>query len=380
MPQHSYAGFAREPICFEPQWPAASAALVTDLLPLVGAEIHTGLTQAFTPATDVARVGYTDADVLSAAPTVTLHLAPRYRGLEALFACALGLEARRLGATLMPEQLAPGVYRHLFEVDHHLSTGTGWLAPDDGIEESDLVEGQRKVRRGTLAVVREVSVWEFLSVMLDELTLAWTVDGGTLSLSGLAHSLTRDSAVNTLTTMQHATLPGGPTVLLTHAVLRMAPYSTETPLDSTHETGISSWTLTLKNALKGDGGPRTGLAPDEFERSAPPLVTGTFTLPRYRANTLLDAWPATTSYMLDLTFTGGSIGASAYRYQLNLYVPGLVFTQVEPTGPTPSRAQVAVAWQAVTPAERPAGFPASARKMSPLLIEVVSDEPSHMLL
>jgi hypothetical protein len=379
VPQHSYAGWAREAVVYAPTYPAASAALVTELLPLVGAELHTGVTQAFTPATDAAQLGYTAADTVSYAPTVTLHLAPRYRGLEALFACALGLEARRLGATLMPEQLAPGVYRHLFEVDHHLSTGSGWVAPDDGIEESDLLGGQRKVRRGTLAVVREFSVWEFLSVMWDELTLAWTVDQGTCTLSGHAHSLTRDSAVNTLTSMQHATLSRGPSVLLTHAVLRLAPYSTTTPLDSTHETGISSWTLSLKNQLTGDSGPRTGLAPEEYERSAPPLVTGTFTLPRYRANTLLDAWPLGSSYMLDLKFTGGFIGTSGYHYALNLYVPGLVFTSVEPTGPTPSRAQVQVAWQAVTPAEAPAGFPSSA-KNGPMLIEVLGDVPDHQLL
>jgi len=282
-------------------------------------------------------------------------------------------------AGLLPQALAPGVYRHLFECDHHLSTGTGWVAPDDGIEESDLLDGQRKVRRGTLAVVREFCVWEFLSVMVDELTLAWTVDGGTLSLTGLAHSVTRDSAVNTLTSMQHARLPQGPSVLLTHAVLRLAPYSTETPLGSSHETGIMHWSCTLKNQLKGDPGPRTGLAPEEFERSAPPLVTGTFTLPRYRANTLLDAWPATTRYMLDLRFSGGYIASSAYQYQLNLYVPGLVFTQVEPTGPTPSRAQVQVAWQAATPEAMPAGFPSSAY-LSPLLVEVISDVAEHQLL
>jgi hypothetical protein len=279
----------------------------------------------------------------------------------------------------MPEQLAPGVYRHLFEVDHHLSTGSPWVVPDDGVQASDLDTGQRKVRRGTVAVVREISVWEYLSVMWDSLTLAWTVDQGSITLSGCAHSVTRESTINTLATMAQALPPIGPSMLLTHAVLRLAPYSTSTPLDSSHETGVSTWTLSLKNNLGADYGPRMGRAPEEYERTAPPAVTGTFTMPRYRANTLLDAWPATTRYMLSMQFTGGFIGSSPYHYQLTLYVPGLIFTQVEPTGPTPSRAQLAVAWQAVSPADTPAGYPTSAHR-GPLLIETVNDVPGHQLL
>jgi len=379
MPGHSYAGWAREAVVYAPAWPSDAAALVTTLLPCTSIELDPGLTHAFTPATTDARLGYTAADLVSSQPHVTLHLAPRYRGLEALFACALGLEAKRLGATLVPQQLAPGVYRHLFEVDQQLSTMTGWVAPDDGIDPSDVLDGQRKVRRGTLAVVRELSVWEFLSTMLDELTLAWTVDGGTCTVSGPAYSVRRDSGVNTLTTMQHAALPSGPSVLLTQAVLRLAPYSVDTPLGNSHETGIRTWTCTLKNQLKGEPGPRTGLAAEEYERSGPPLLTGTFELPRYRADTLTEAWAATTLYMLDCKFTGPFIADSAFRYQLNLYVPGLTLTHAAPTGPSVARATVPVQWTAVTPLAPPAGFPTMAHQ-GPFALEVISDIADHQLL
>jgi hypothetical protein len=102
-------------------------------------------------------------------------------------------------------------------------------------------------------------------------------------------------------------------------------------------------------------------------------------LPRYKADTLIEAWPANTPYMLDVKFSGPFIGASAYRYQLNLYVPGLTLTHAAPTGPGIAPATVPVAWTAVTPPEPAAGFPTQAHA-GPLVIEVVSDVAEHQLL
>jgi hypothetical protein len=108
-------------------------------------------------------------------------------------------------------------------------------------------------------------------------------------------------------------------------------------------------------------------------------VTGTFQLPRYLSDTLLDAWSGTTRYMLEWRCTGPQIADSAYSYQLNIYIPGLYFTHAAPTGPAMQRAQIPVQWRAATPPAPAAGQPTTAH-MGPIYVEVFSDVAEHQLL
>jgi hypothetical protein len=377
----NYAGFALEPAILAPQWPSALPAQITTRLPITSLDIHQGVSKSFVSTTDPAVVGASDADVLSLMPTASGAMALRYGGLEALLVCALGLEARRLDGDVFPQEVAPGVWLHRFEIDPVLSAMAPWDVAHDGIEAGDLTAlTQRKVRRGTLAAVRDdVSVWEVLSCMLGQLSLAWRPDGCTASWEAVGHSLGLNSSVNTLVTMAQAVPNRYPNVRFWDLTIRLAPYSASVPLNSTHALGVASASITLQNPLAVAPSPRTHLYAEEPERSGPALVQGSLLAPRYVHNTLVTAWTENTRYSLDLKATGPLIAQSGYRFQFNCYVPGLFFTQVEPSPLSVGRSSVPVNWYAAAPPARAAGFPVTTYN-GPLAIEVVSDAPLHTLL
>lgn len=380
MPGLNYAGWAREAIVTTPTWPSASPALVTHLLPFLTLAPSQGIHKQFVADTH-GPVGFSGADVVDISPRFAGTLALRYGGFDALFVAALGLEAKRVGVTVMPELLATGVYRHVYEVDPVLSTMAPWQVTADGIQGGDIASGQRKVRRGTLAAFREFGAWELQSCMLDQMSLNWQADTdvATMSVEGLAYSRTFSSLVNTPTTLRRAKPNVYADVQCSHGRIRLAPYSTVTPLNSSHRIACASANVTLQNQLETAPGPRTGLYSEEPERARAPIVLGSLLKPRYASNALLTAWEANTRYMMDLKFTGPRIAGTAYHYQLNVYVPGLFFTQVEPSDLSPAVSSQPMQWFAATPDVAPAGFPTTAR-LVPLIIETVNNVAAHSLL
>jgi hypothetical protein len=160
--------------------------------------------------------------------------------------------------------------------------------------------------------------------------------------------------------------------------VRLAPWSATVPLGSGDRLAVASASVTLQNPLASSPGPRSGWAPEEFERSGPPLVQGSLLVPRYASNTLVNAWPSNQRFMLDLRCTGPVL-RDGVRWQLHVYVPGLFLTQADPSPLSQGRSSLPVQWYAATPAQPAAGMPVCA-KLGPLIVEVVSDVSQHMLL
>jgi hypothetical protein len=314
------------------------------------------------------------------APTAVLPLNVHYQGLEACWACALGHMARRIGATVLPEELAVGAYRHLFEVDTTLATYTEWAASAGwNSGEQGFVVGQQKVRRGTLAIDYQVSVWEWLSCMINSFTLQVTPASVSLTVDLLSHSLSRASVVNTTATMTKLLPPYVPRARPDQAVCRIAPFSASTPLGNSDVLQLSTWTLRVDNHLVAGFGPRLGTAPEEYERSRDPTITLTFVDPRHVTDVWQTRWGANTVLMADCKLIGPLIGATGQHYQLNQYLPSVQVTNAQLNTSGAGLPPDVVQCVAVVPSAAAAGLP-SFNTNTPLAIEVVSALATHPLV
>lgn len=372
-------GFTREQLVRTALWPSPAPVVVTQLLPILEGTLHDGV-QTQLAETTASALGAGDLDVVGILPTAQVKLALRYGGLDALWACALGQEARRIGTTVMPQALGGVAYRHLYEVDAGLSTTQLWERQADGFIEMDGFDfTTRKVRRGTLSVHRTVSVWELLSCMVEQVTLAGTPQGVTCTVDLLPYSLSREPIRNTVATLAQAAPSTAPTVLFRDMVARMGPYSTSTPLVTTNEVGLAQWTLTLKNNLASGAGLRTGLFREEPERETVPTLTVGFDLARYSDDTAFTVWQTGAPFMLAFLFTGPQIQSTGQAYALNLYLPWAKLTQVAVPGPQQAPPKHAHAFVALVPPAPAAGFPGGSRQ-GPLMLETIGIESRHMLL
>lgn len=372
------AGFEREAIVTTSTWPAAAAAALTALLPLLDIAANDGVEKAGTGSVETG-LGPTGFDVLSVMPTATVSMKARYQGLEPLWACALGYMAKRIGATVMPETLAAGVFRHLLELDASLSTAAGWTLADGFQVGTELLVGQRRVRRGTFAVDFQVSGWEWLSSMIQAVTLQSEPGGTTLTVELVAYSLSRSSAVNTSATMLKLLPSTLPTVLFTDLAVRVGAYSAVTPLGSGDAVLCTTWTLRLENNLVAAPGPRTGTAPEEYEREGAPRATVTFVVSRHTADLWQTRWSSNTLLMADAKFTSPSEVAAGQPYKLNVYLPSCRVTNGQLNTSGPRLPSDTVQLVGVVPTAAAAGFPTMIG-LSPLAIEVVSGTSTHPLL
>ncbi len=373
----SQLGYRREAIVYNPTWPGQAIALDA-VLPFLSESI----TEEIQFADDESLLGGVaapGADITGrrAAGEATFQL--RYKGFLFLLTAALGYQAKRIGSTVMPEQLTTGVYRHLIEVDKRLG-GEAWQAGDGFLAGTELTAGQQKVRRGTLAVNKQVSAWELRSAMIDQLTLRGTPARVEAQARFVGYSLSRNSAVNTPMTMATLTPATTRNVLFSELVVRLAPYSTSTPLGSGDTQKISQFEVSVANNLATDDQTTTsGLYIEEPERNGRLAVSGSFTLPRYQSDALLNRLDASTYLMADFTWTGPEIGSTGYFYQIKVYVPYLLLKTGEAQVGGSDLLPISHDWTAYTPPATPAGFPTN-KKGGPILIEVITDESAHPLL
>jgi len=367
-------GFAREANTGALQWPSAAAATVTTLAPLVSETVTSRFTSRVLATVDGAgypTVGEVDQQAISG--QVTLRL--RYGGLEDLWCAMLGLEPLAIGSTAMPATVATGAYRHLFEVDDSLEAeawaiGDGWLL-------GGLTIGAYKLRRGTLALSKGVSVWECKSAMVSGWELSVTPQGVTVALDVVAHSLTR-SGINTLNTMQAACANFHPNVMFHQGTLRMDTYSASTALSGADELKVTSFTLRCThNLATGLYGPRLGNLIEEPTRQAAPELTGSLAIARHSVDTFLSRYEAGTLQMLDLKWIGPNIPGTSTPYQCNVYLPSVLLQQVD-VPQSQSALSMPISFQALKPAAAAAGFPAVSR-LGPLQVEVVSNRATNSL-
>lgn len=373
------AGIKMEAQITTPTWPSAAAGTIASLLPIHAPTPDVHAVLAATPGTH----GYgpaTDLDRQTLPANLTLPLPVIYEGLEPLWACALGYMAKRYSGTVFPQTIVSGAYRHKYEVDSVLqadywTTDDGWQA-DDG-----LVADQRKTRRfTTVATIGDVSAWEWLSCMVGQLSLSGGQNQAlTATAQLLGGTLDTTPATNTLAAMQALGITYPARVLWHQGVTRIGAYSAVTPLGGGDIIKPSAWTMTLDNALETTYSARLALTPEEHSRGEqPPRITGTFTVPRHTADTLLDGQRAGTTYMADLIFTGAQIAATGQNYTLELYWPTIRFTQAGPVYSEAGIISQALSFEAISPTAAAAGMPATTH-LTPFIVQLQSAISAHPL-
>lgn len=404
-------GWQREAITYTPTWPAASAAAVTALLPLLSEDLRE-LPEKAPTVTARTGLGPEAVEVLSRRVGGPIQMRAQYTGQEAFLCAALGYMAKRVagmsgrgrgptvsrgpgrrpgtarreggagflmgsgrGVFSLPEPLAPGVYRHLYEIEPHLAAEP-WTSAD-GFHAGELSAGQHKIRRGTVAIDKQVSVWELKSTMIQRLTLDARMQAVTWSADLLGYGIARSGTVNTSGSLAALPTLSADNVLFTDLVCQVGAYSATTPLSSA--IGLIQCTMELDNHLTASPGPRVASFIEEPEREASPGVTGELVLARYQADTLLATVDANSPLMMAWHWTGPEIGSTGYTARLSLYFPSLVFLEGQAGFAGPGMPTLTLPFQALVPAARPAGFPVSAHT-GPLMIEVISPVSSHPLL
>jgi len=277
-----------------------------------------------------------------------------YWGLEQFILCGLGWANP-------PETVDSGVYKHLIEPADNLHTekitagdailaGDGWLA------------GDYKVRRGTLCIEKTVSIWEFISVMVQSLTFRGNAQGVWVDADLVPYDLDRASAVNTSSAGWTAPFPDWHQVFFQDMIFRIGDYSVSTPLSSGDELGIRDFEIKIENHLEIKQDSRSGLYIAEPRRDKKRLVTGSFTFSRYENDTFLDDLDAQNPMMAMLQFTGPEIFSSGYDYTLWIWLPTLRFDMVGAPIDSPGLIAVTHTFTAEIPEEVPAGFPSGADK------------------
>lgn len=368
------AGLVREATTYAPTYPAAAPAAVARLLPLL-AESLSAQPQARTHA----RVEPTTSVVRGAVQALTspcaITLQATYAGLETLWSCALGMQARRIAGTSQPQDLTGGAYLHTFEIDpelhsHAWRAGTGWRSGDG------LRAGQQMCRRMTFVVDRQVSAWELLSSLAQQIEISASPAGVTMGVSLVGHSVDRSSAVNA--NLSALSDPADPYIQFHHLEARIGAYSTDTALDAGDAVTLSGFTLGLDNALVARQRLGTGLYIGEPRRSAPAAVSGRLVLPRYTADTVIDWAEAGTTLMARFRFASPEIIGGAIPYALDLWLPSLVLRAPQAPTQGPSRQPVSVEFEAETPTAAAAGFP-SVLAQGPLVVQVQSDISTNPL-
>lgn len=319
------------------------------------------------------KAGHGSSDVLGKMVEGGATMEAVYRGIETILVCALGFS----DYTDSPETIAAGVYKHTIELAENLHTES-WAAGDGIFAGSGYLAGDNKVRRGTLTIDKEISIWECISTMIDTLTIRGDSSGIRIEMDLIPYDLDRASAVNTSSAAWTIPNSDWDSILFQDLDLWIDDYSDGIALTSADAVGISEFEVKLENNLKREQDSSSGIYIAEPKRSGKRLVTGSFTIPRYENDDFLNHLDDQTAQMAMLRLTGPAIGSTGENHKVWIWLPTFKFDTV--TAPVRDAGMLTVthAYTCELPAAVPAGFPAEAAKE--LLIQVQSDLADNPLI
>jgi hypothetical protein len=374
----SRMAFVREADIYTRTWPSATPATATSILPLLAEGVGPELGTAAVVPIDNDGQAFPGLKVAEGAGGELL-LDCRYSGLEFVFAAALGIEAKRIGATVMPEVLGGGAYRHLFEIDPHLEgqawlAGEGWISNDTG-----LISGLQKLRRGSYIIDKSVLIWEALSCMLLGLNIGGNGNAPVVVNSGIVgHSMTMGTTVSNDLSGLTCT---SERVLYTDMTMSIAPL-TDAPLDATHVLPeVTGFQVTLNNSLSAVNTQDTREHPDEPSRTAALEVRGGFAIPSYKDENddLAFEYQIGTLLIGLIEFEGPEIAASGENFTLRIWLPLMQITGVTIEVGGPGIIQQNYEFTCYKPQENPTGFPTNV-KNGTMMIELINDTSAHPLI
>jgi hypothetical protein len=319
------------------------------------------------------KAGYGGSDVIGRLLGGDVSIEAVYRGLESIICSALGF----CNYSASPELIAAGVYKHTFEPANNLHT-QHWLAGDGILAGSGYLAGDQKVRRGTLVVDKRVSLWEYISTMVQTMTIKGNSKGVTIDCTMLPYNLDRASAVNTTSASWSIPNDDWESILFQDMVLWINDYSAITALDSDDAIGISEFEIKIENNLGQVQDSQSGLYIAEPRRTAKRRVTGSFTFPRYENDDFLDDLSDQSELMAMMRFTGSEIGATGEYHMFWIWLPTIKFDTVDAPVSGPGLIPVTHTFTAEIPDAAPAGFPTQATQE--IIIQVQNDNSVNPLV
>ena len=233
--------------------------------------------------------GYGSSDLVSKLVSGGMTINAVYRGIESIICSALGYS----NTATSPVLIDTGVYKHTLELAEHLH------------------EEPSKIRRGTLCMDKEVSIWEYISTMITGITIQGDAKGIRIELDLIPYDLDRSSAVNTSSAAWTIPNSDWESVLFQDMELWIDDYSDSVALTDADAVGISEFEIRLDNNLKIEKDSLSGLYIAEPRRQGKRLITGSFTFPRYESDAFLDHLDDQTAQMAMLRFVGSEMSMTA---------------------------------------------------------------------
>jgi len=319
------------------------------------------------------KAGYGQSDVTGKVVSGPITIEAVYRGIESLLVSAMGFS----NYSASPETVDTGVYKHTIELAENLHTQS-WAAGDGILGGSGYLAGDNKIRRGTLCIEKTISIWEFISSMVNSMTISGDSKGVRIELDMAPYNLDRSSAVNTSSAAWSIINDDWLSIIFQDLVLWIDDYSDSVALTGDDAIGISAFEIKLENNLKIEKDSLSGLYIAEPRREGKRIVTGSFTIPRYENDTFLDDYDAQNALMAILKFTGSQIGATGYYRTFWIWLPTLKFDKVDAPMGGPGLIPVEHTFTAEIPAACPAGFPTQATKE--MVIQMQNDLSTNPLI
>ena len=255
--------------------------------------------------------------------------------------------------------------------------------------ESGVVYGDgtwNRIRHGTLSIYKVVTYWNWRSVMVNNMSIRLTPEGMQFEFGLIPFDLDRTNAASQdYTTWDYSNSAHilQQKIRFGDCVFRIDDYSAATPLAAADKVAISEFTLNHNNNLKSDiRDTKSGFFRAEPLMDGKREVTGSFTLPRYAADTLIDKLKAETVLMADLIATRDLItGCSTAKNQMGIYIRSLQLTKHTENVAGAGVVQSKFEFRALKPAGNPHSMPAESTGSdnSEYMIQTVNSNPFNTL-
>jgi hypothetical protein len=279
-------------------------------------------------------------------------------------------------------------FTHTFECINEISQNDWDVVyssfPTGGIYAS----GDQLVHRGTLGIEKNQSKpWVFRSVMINSMSMsAQAGTGVNFSFDMAPFDLDRASSTNTASSSwdwdnSSELFEENERIVYSDIdYIRVDAYSTGTALTSADNRAVSGFELTLNNNLQTDDQDAiAGLYRVEPARGGMREIGGSFTLPRYDADTFIDARDNETMLMAEISFSGSLLSAAARN--LTLWLNSFKLTKVGMPVASAGVITQTIDFKCFVPAGQPASFPTlNTTPKSEIVITTTNQNPFNLLL
>ena len=357
------------------QWPSASAAVATTIVPY-RSETSNEVQQVQAVHTASSGALSEPHIIISRSVTGTYLLGLTYNQLEAIHLSCWGTAAPRDGSgTPFPINVAASAYRHRFTLARRLAA-TPWKMDGSFTMDGRIQMGSRQMRRLTWSQVRGNRVWDRRSVLTSRWELGASAAGVVLNMTQLGYDVNQNSTLNA----QLATLakPAFAHARYRHMNVRLAPHSTTVPLSIADNLKMAGFRLSVQGNLPPLHTKTTGTRIDEPEWTGNRVMQGALSFSRMPAGHDLETWALNqTPLMMVVVFTGPQIQGGSAVYEIAYYLPWVLLRDPQQGVAGPSRVRPVFPFAVYSAPSVPAGFPTVVGGGAEPLLEIVSDHPNH---